>query len=434
MSQLDQHAIARLSRRLQEPAWLAELRVAALKRHGELAWPHPSDEVWRRTDVTQLDPTRGGFALAEDPGLLASLRLTDAQLARCVQPLGEEHLNVRADGAWVSHAAPPGAAITDLAEAAQRQEPLLQQILGADGLTEPEQKLETLNAAFHHDDCVISIPAGLRDPRPIRLVRLISARPNAAVFPLTVITVGRGSSVVLIDEYVGLPNNEAHAPHIINGRTELVVEPEATVHYIRLQRWDAQAHEFFLQRATLQEGARLVTVNINMGARISKTHAIVKLLGPHADSRLYGFVFGHGRQHVDQHTLQDHQAPHTFSDLLYKAALKDDSRMIYTGLIRIAKAAKQTNAYQANHNLLLGRKASAETIPMLEILADDVQCKHGATIGPVDEEQLFYLTTRGIARELAERVLVMGFVEPIIEQIPLEALRVRLREELEGSL
>jgi len=108
--------------------------------------------------------------------------------------------------------------------------------------------------------------------------------------------------------------------------------------------------------------------------------------------------------------------------------------MIYTGLIRIAKAAKQTDAYQANHNLLLSQQAKAETIPMLEILADDVRCKHGATIGPVDEEQLFYLMTRGVPRELAERLLVMGFVDPIIQQVPFEPLQQRLRDELEGSL
>ena len=151
-------------------------------------------------------------------------------------------------------------------------------------------------------------------------------------------------------------------------------------------------------------------------------------------ANLYGFVFGHDGQHVDQHTLQDHQAPHTTSDLQYRAALQDASRMVYTGLIRIAKSAAQTNAYQANHNLLLSRTARAETIPMLEILADDVQCKHGASIGPIDDEQTFYLTSRGIPRETAQRLLAMGFIEPIIREIPFEPLQERLRAEIEGNL
>ncbi|MBI3021538.1 MAG: SufD family Fe-S cluster assembly protein, partial [Candidatus Omnitrophica bacterium] len=134
------------------------------------------------------------------------------------------------------------------------------------------------------------------------------------------------------------------------------------------------------------------------------------------------------------HTLQDHQAPHTESDLQFRAALQDESRMVYTGLIRIAKEAQQTHAYQANHNLMLSNSAKAETIPMLEILADDVQCKHGASIGPIDEEQTFYLMSRGVPREIAQRLLVMGFIEPIVQHIPFEPLQEQLRREIEGGL
>jgi Fe-S cluster assembly protein SufD len=203
---------------------------------------------------------------------------------------------------------------------------------------------------------------------------------------------------------------------------------------VRLQRWDRTAREFLLQRVTLARGATLTMVNLTLGSAVSKAHTITKLLGEHATTQLSGFVFGQGHQHVDQHTVQDHQAPHTSSDLQFRAALQDHSRVIYTGLIRIAKAAKQTNAFQANHNLLLSQTAKAETIPMLEILADDVQCKHGASIGPIDEEQLFYLRARGILRAHAERLIVMGFVESIIQQVPFEPLQQRLREAIEGHL
>ncbi len=223
-------------------------------------------------------------------------------------------------------------------------------------------------------------------------------------------------------------------PHLIHGRIELIIEPNAKVHYVRLQRWSPQAREFLLQRATLRQGAALTMANINLGAALSKAHIVTKFLEPNASSQLYGFVFGHDHQHIDQHTLQDHQAPHTTSDLQFRAALQDHSRMIYTGLIRIAKQAQQTNAYQSNHNLLLSRTAQAETIPMLEILADDVQCKHGASIGPIDDEQVFYLMSRGVPREAAERLVVMGFIEPIVQQVPFEPLQERLRSEIEGSL
>jgi Fe-S cluster assembly protein SufD len=194
------------------------------------------------------------------------------------------------------------------------------------------------------------------------------------------------------------------------------------------------AREFLFQRATLAAGATLTMANLYLGGSLSKTHIATTFVGEQASSKLYGFVFGHHNQHIDQHTLQDHRAAHTASDLQVKAALQDESRMIYTGLIRIAKEAKQTNAYQANHNLMLSKDAQAETIPMLEILADDVQCKHGASVGPIDEEQTFYLMSRGIARSAAERLVVMGFVEPIVQQVPFEPLQEQLRQEIEGSL
>ena len=424
--------IGQIARRLQEPAWLTELRRKALARHAELSWPHTSDDIWRRTDVSLLDPMRG-FAPAT-PALHERLPLSEAQLAALTKPLGDEQLLVRASGAWLTEERPQGIVIEELTQAARDRAEPIRQAIEADGLSLAEQKLSSLNTAFHHDDVVIQVPANFSGTQPIRLVHLFSAGPKQAIFPMTVITVGAGSSLTLIDEYVSIEPAASTEAHLVNGRIELVIEPHAKVHYVRLQRWGEHAREFLLQRATLAQGSSLTMANINLGAALSKAHLVTKFTGPDASSQLYGFVFGHHQQHIDQHTLQDHQAPHTTSDLQFRAALQDESRMIYTGLIRIAKQAQQTNAYQANHNLLLSRTAQAETIPMLEILADDVQCKHGASIGPIDEEQTFYLMTRGVPRETAERLIVMGFIEPIMQQVPFEPLQERLRQEIEGSL
>ena len=425
--------IEHIAKRLKEPAWLTALRRKAWNAHTSLPWPHVSDDVWRRTDASLLDPLRG-FSPAQ-PALLQSIRLTDAQLAGLSRPLGQEQLFVRANGVWLTQGEPRGAVIQELTAAAQSHTDPIRQAIEADGLTEAEQKLGSLNLAFHHDDLVVQVPANVSGEPPLRLVRLLTASPQRAVFPMTIITVGAGSSVTVIDEYVSIADPAAApGPHLVNSRIELILEPDASVHYVRLQRWDANAREFLLQRATLAKGASLTMANLTLGAGLSKAHLVTTLAGERASARLCGFVFGHGKQHVDQHTLQDHQAPHTDSDLQFRAALQDESRMIYTGLIRIAKAAKQTNAYQSNRNLLLSREAKAETIPMLEILADDVQCKHGASIGPIDDEQAFYLMSRGVPREAAERLIVMGFIEPIIQQVPFEPLQQRLREEIEGNL
>ena len=424
--------IDELAKRLKEPSWLTGLRRAALAKHHELPGPHASDDIWRRTDVSLLDPMRG-FAPA-GPALHQTIPLTEAQVAGLTQSLGGEQLVVRANGSWLSEHSLPGLTIEDFSQAMQRRPDAIRQVLESDGMTPAEQKLTTLNTAFHHDDVLIQVPKDFSSAQPVRLVHLISASARQAVFPLTIITVGAGSSITLIDEYVSIEPTATAASHLINGRIELVIEPNAKVHYVRLQRWGLSAREFLLQRATLAEGATLTMANINLGAALSKAHIVTKFIGPNASSQLYGFVFGHHKQHIDQHTLQDHQAPRTTSDLQFRAALQDESRMIYTGLIRIAQQAKQTNAYQSNHNLLLSNSAQAETIPMLEILADDVQCKHGASIGPIDEEMAFYLMSRGVPRQAAERLIVMGFIEPVIQQVPFEPLQEQLRQEIGGSL
>ncbi len=429
---LDPSTIDAITRRLKEPAWLGDSRRQALARHHQLPWPHPSDDIWRRTDVRLLDPAQGFSTVA--PPLLERMPLQHAQLERFTQPLGNEHLVVRANGAWIHEPQLPGMVVRELADAVER-DPQLQQALAADGLSQAEQKLTTLNSAFHHDDVALRIPPGTSVDRPVRLVRIMSAAPQQALFPLTIITVGAGSTVILIDEYVSLVDPSQSEPtHLINGRINLVLEPHANVHYVRLQRWDPAGREFLLQRATVAEGASLTVANLALGASVSKAHFMTRLTGPNASTKLYGFVFGHGAQHVDQHTLQDHQAPHTSSDLEFRAALQDQSRMIYTGLIRIAQAAQHTEAFQANHNLLLSQRARAETIPMLEILADDVQCKHAASTSPIDEEQAFYLRSRGLSRQAAERLIVMGFVESVVQRIPYAPLQQQLREDIEGGL
>lgn len=425
--------IERLAKELREPQWVTGLRRQALQRHGALPWPHPSDDIWRRTDAALLDPSRG-FAPARAP-LQESIRISEAHYAQFLQPLGNEELMVRVNGTWLTEPPPAGPIVKDLAAAAATHGEPIRRVLESDGFTEAEQKLTSLNAAFHQDDVFVDIPAGFTGAVPLRLVHVHALSQGQAVFPLTIIRVGAGSSVTLIDEYVSLASpGSADGAHLINGRIELVLEQGAQARYIRLQRWDARAREFLLLRSMLAREASLTLANLHLGAALSKTHLVVSLQGEQASSRLFGFVFGRAGQHIDQHTLQHHLAPRTFSDLQFKAALQDASRMVYTGLIRIAPQAKQTDAYQANHNLLLSRTASAETIPMLEILADDVQCKHGASTGPIDDEQAFYLMSRGVPREAAQRLLVMGFVEPIIQQVPFEPLQERLRQEIEEEI
>ena len=412
---------------------MAQLRHHALARHARLPWPHPSDDIWRRTDSALLDPARQGFVPAS-PSLLSSIKISETQLASLTQPLGDEHLAVRINGAWLHEPSSSVVRIEELSCGASAHPEPIRRLLESNGLTPAEQKFTSLNEAFHHDDVWADVPAGQTIAQPVRIVHVIALGDRQASFPFTVITVGAGANVTLIDEYIGLDADASGDAALVNARVELILEPGAKVHYVRLQRWSPRMREFLLLRASVAETASLTLANLNLGAALSKAHLVTTLTGPGASSRLSGFVFGHDEQHIDQHTLQDHRAPHTTSDLTFRAALQDHSRMIYTGLIRIAKEANQTQAYQSNHNLILSAGAKAETIPMLEILADDVQCKHGASIGPIDDEQAFYLMSRGIARTAAERLIVMGFIEPIMQDVPFAPLRERLRADIEGNL
>jgi Fe-S cluster assembly protein SufD len=171
-----------------------------------------------------------------------------------------------------------------------------------------------------------------------------------------------------------------------------------------------------------------------LGGRMTKTNSYFDLAGPGARAFVHGFMFGDGRQHYHLHTLQRHLSDHCTSDLLIKGCLKDSARSVYQGLIQVSEGAQRTDAYQANRNLLLSDTARADSIPGLEILANDVRCTHGATIGQVDEEQLYYLMTRGLPRREAQRLIVEGFFVPVLDRIPLAGVREQLRTAIERKL
>ena len=188
------------------------------------------------------------------------------------------------------------------------------------------------------------------------------------------------------------------------------------------------------ERAHVEKGSKLDWVFGAVGSRLTKAFTDVYLLGEGSEGRVSGFYFADGQQHLDHDTQQNHMAPHTTSDLLYKGALIDKSRSVWQGMIYVAPGAQQTDGYQANRNLILSKTARADSIPGLEILADDVRCTHGATVGQLEEEPLFYLMSRGLRRNEAERMVIDGFFTPIMERVPFEGVRDRLRGMIDLKL
>jgi Fe-S cluster assembly protein SufD len=207
---------------------------------------------------------------------------------------------------------------------------------------------------------------------------------------------------------------------------ESVVGPNAHLRRIIVQRWGERVVSHFTHRTLLERDAQLLVVWAGLGSGVSKVDMTTAMLGRGANAKLLGVAFGQRQQHFDHHTVHDHRARDTYSDLDFKVVLKDRARSAYTGQIRIEQNAPNCEAYQENRNLLLSEGTRADTIPELEILTDEVRCSHGATIGPIDEEELFYLCARGIPRDEATRMVVGGFVEPTLGEVP-EDLRERLR-------
>lgn len=383
-----------------EPDWLHERRRTALAAYERLPLPSKTDEEWRRTDVSGLNVSdftelehKNGFKLG---GL---------------SPL------------------PKGVILEPLRMAAEKHpslvEPLLFSLMRAD-----RDRFSALHAAFFTGGTFLYVPDGVVIEEPI-LGQHLSHGGGNALLPHTLIIAGRGARFHYLDEYIGEADEEAGYR---SGSAEIFLGEGSEVGYVAVQKWGRNAWHFGDQRARLERDSRLRLFNVTLGGRFSKTRVEASLVGQGADAELKAIYLASGEQFFDFHTLQDHQVGNTRSDLLFKGALQDVARTVYAGLIRIEKGAARSDAYQANRNLVLSDHAKATSIPMLEIDNNDVRCTHGATVGPVDPQHLFYLRSRGIPEATAKRMIVQGFFGDVLERIPFEHARTLIEAELESRL
>jgi Fe-S cluster assembly protein SufD len=242
-----------------------------------------------------------------------------------------------------------------------------------------------------------------------------------------------GASLVYSDEYGGA-DTAALGRTLSSAVSEIVLGDNATIQYLVLQEWPTDVDHVATHRIHMGRNATTELVVAATGGHLNKVYMEVSMLGSGSSARISGLVIGDGKQHFDYQSLQDHKAPNCVSDLLVKGALKDESVSVYSGLIKIEKQAQHSDAYQANRNLLLSPKAKADSIPKLEIEANDVRCTHGATVGQVDAEQLFYLQSRGFSLEEAQNTLVHGFFQPVIDRIALPEVRERIHQAIDAEL
>jgi Fe-S cluster assembly protein SufD len=323
-----------------------------------------------------------------------------------------------------------GVRFAPIAEIAVTDPEILAEYLYASSVADMEAKLWSLHVALLTGGYVLHIPADVDVSRPIHTVRYLD-RAGALISSHSLIVAGPGARVAVIDEYVSPDLDDTSLS--LNG-VEIYGAENASVSYLSLQRYGRGIKHFSMQHSNTRRDASLSGFNVTLGADLSRADVTSHLEGPGASAEMLALWFGARDQHFDHHTLQHHEAPSAHSDLLYKGALTEKSRSVFRGLIRVSPGAQLTDAYQTNRNLLLSPDASATALPNLEIEADDVRCSHGATVGQVDETQLFYLMSRGLSREQAERLLVFGFFDEVLVRVPMQGVRDRIREAIERKV
>jgi Fe-S cluster assembly protein SufD len=411
-----------------EPVWLTERRHVAWEVYTRTPLPTTRLEEWRYTDPKLLrwDAVALAAPLAGvlPPERIEALFAGKESGGRALQVNGgigsielEPDLRAR------------GVVLKSLAEAALDHAGLIKEHLGA--CAPPETgKFAALNAAFWSAGLFIHVPRGVRLDKPIRVVRWVD-QPGQAYFPRTLIVAGEGSHVAVVEEFLS-PDFEQ--PVFVCGVVEIHAATSANVQHVGFQQWGRGVRQIVTQRTVTKRDARLDTLVVNLGGTVARMDLGASLEGPGARSDLLGIYFGRSDQHFDHETRQDHRVPHATSELLYKGALDDRSRAVFRGLIKVWKGAQRTDAYQTNRNLILSRRAEATSLPNLEIEADDVRCSHAATVGHLDQEELFYIMSRGIPRREAERLVVFGFYGEVLERLSLPGVVRELRHAIEAKI
>jgi Fe-S cluster assembly protein SufD len=419
-----------LSAARSEPEWMLEFRLEAWRQFEAIPWPKPTDEPWRRTRLT-------GFNLKNfKPHAASGGRVERADLDELIQhELAEmdssaslvfEDGSMRFSQANVDLAA-SGIIFTDLQTALQQYPDLVRQYFMTTAVKPGHNKFTALHAALWDSGTFVYVPANARAILPLQVI-LNQASAGVGNYHHTLLVTETGAEITLVDDLLGAKNG------LQVGVVELVVGNSSVVRYMNLQDFDHSAWNFLTGRAVLGRDADLRWIQVSWGSRLTKAFLDLDMMDQGTHAELLGIYFPTGSQHIDHQTLQIHRKPHCFSDLLFNGALKDRARSVYMGVIQVHRDAQKTDAYQRNGNLILDPHARADSIPGLEIEADDVRCTHGATAAQVEEEYVFYLMARGLSRPQAERMIVQGFFQAVLDRVPVESVVHKLERVIERKI
>ena len=411
-----EHLAKHLSTRGNLPAWWLEAKKAAWNQFLALPMPTRQNETWRFSNISTLNID--GFTIAEGsakapalPDFPRSAELSFVNGAAQTSPALSPEL------------AKKGVIFCALEEALQKHGDLVRRFFQKHPTRLGSEKFTALNTALTTSGAFLYVPKGVELAQPFAVQHYFTGQ-NTALFPHTLIALEENAKATLAEFFL---SSADAGRQLVSGVNDLHAAAGAELTYIGAQRWSKETLSFQTNSIAAERDARVLSLNLHLGGRQSRHESHSRLQGPGAHSEMLALTVANDSQEFDQRTLQTHQAPHTSSNLLYKNALLDTAKTIFSGLIIVEQDAQKTDAYQSNRNLMLSDAAEANSLPGLEIQANDVRCTHGATTGRIDAEQEFYLKARGIDPETAKELLIFGFFEEVITKLPNEDLQTALR-------
>jgi Fe-S cluster assembly protein SufD len=408
-----------------DPEWVTTRRRRAWDTFHAKPMPAMNHEEWRRTDIRtlKLDAFVPAGLLESRDSVAApesfAAHLSRGQFAGSMLQVDGQH----ASAELAHELARKGVIFCSMDDAVRQHGELVKPHFMTRGVDPNYDKFSALHAAFWVGGAFLYVPRGVQIEQPLYFLTGLSARASADLSH-TLVILEEGAEATIFQEQTSAPH-ERSALHV--GAIELFVGQGARLSYVNLQNWDSRVWHFAHQRGLVARDGYLQWVVGGLGSRLAKVNQEVVLEGPGSEAQVNGVMFTTGRQHLSYHTRQIHQADHARSDLLYRGALKDHSRIVWRGMIAVEPGAQKSDAYQRDDNLILSPSARADSIPGLEIKANDVRCTHGATAGRVDQEQVFYAMCRGLTRMEAVHMIVEGFFGTVLDRIPIESVREALQ-------
>lgn len=418
-------AVLELSAKFNEPDWMRELRLQAWDLYQSIPMPTTNDEAWRRSDLrrfklNEIGPSLNGHGTGEAVPAYLGEQLTEEVVGGTL---------VQVDGVTTKYELSDelkaqGVIFCDMHTAVAEHGDLVRKYFMTQAVKADEGKFAALHGAFWRGGTFLYVPKNVVAAAPLHSVLWST---TGKTFTHTLVVLDTGAEAVFMDEYASTTGEK---PGLHNGAVELLVGDIASLIYASLQDFGTNVWQINHERGRVGRDAKLDWVTSAMGTRFTKAFQTVELDKQGGWARMSGIFFTQGRQHFDLDTQQNHNAPNTVSDLLYKGALRDKSRSVWQGMIKALPNAQKIDGFQANRNLMLDKDSRADSIPGLEIEADDVRCTHASTVGKLDDEEIFYLMSRGIDRQTATRMVVQGFFDPIMQRIPFERLRDRIANRI----